>query len=414
MMGNKMILDRRHLLLLAGGAATVLISGRLPRASAAETIRIGAIHPYSGPMANYGDESAKGYELAIDKVNAAGGVLGKRVELIRGDAANAQQGIAAVEQLADQVDLFTGTYTSAVSNAASDAAAQHNKIYWDTEALAQNLTERGLPNFIRSGPDASTFGRGTVETVIKLVVPELKKDPTGVKVWIEHETSIYGTSIADTQEALFKEAGIQVVGRGSHAYDAIDVNDSILRAKNAQPAIWIQTGYVEDGNLLLRTAAEQGFKPPVTVMTGVGSSPETLEAIGAEALEGILVVAYPRTDTRESFAPGVSEFLAAYKKKFNRDPLAPESLTCYAGMQMLLETIEAAGDTSVEKIREAAAKMDKPISSYANGFGLKLDEKFQNTRALTTTVQWQSGNPVTVYPLEAAPEGTKLVPFSKA
>lgn len=408
-----MTTNRREFLVL-GGALIAASQGLVTMAFGADKIRIGAIHPYSGPMANYGDESAKGYELAIDKVNAAGGVLGKQIELIRGDAANAQQGMAAVEQLADQVDLFTGTYISAVSNAASDAANQHQKIYWDTEALAQNLTERGLPNFVRSGPDAATFGRGTVEAVLKMVVPTLKKDAKDVKVWIEHETTIYGTSIADTQEALFKQAGIQVVGRGSHAYDAIDLNDSILRAKNANPDIWVQTGYVEDGNLLLRTAAEQGFKPAVRVMTGVGSSPETLEALGAEALEGMLVVAYPRTDTNESFAPGVGDYLAAYKKKFGREPLAPDGLTCYVGMQMLLETIQAAGDVSVEKIRAAAAKMDKPISSYANGSGLKFDEKFQNTRALSTAVQWQSGQPVTVYPFEAAPTGTKLVPFSKS
>jgi branched-chain amino acid transport system substrate-binding protein len=404
-----MDMTKRGLLALVS-ALTLATLGAAP--TRAEPIRIGAIHPYSGAMAIYGDESAKGYELAIAEVNKAGGVLGRQVELVRGDAANAQQAIAIVDQLAGSVDLFTGTYTSAVSNAASDAAAQHGKIYWETEALATTLTERGLPNFIRSGPNAISFGSGSADAVLKLIAPVLEKDPKDITVWIEHETSIYGTAIADTQEQLLKEAGVQVLGRGSHPYDAIDLTDSVLRAKDVNPDIWIQTGYSEDTNLLLRTARDQGFEPPVILLTGVGASPDTLEAMGADGLQGVLVVAYPQTDISEKYGPGVKAFLEAYRASFNRDPIAPESLTCYVGMQMLLEAIAAAGSTEVEAIRDAAAKMDKPVGSYATGYGVKFDDKFQNTRAAVTVVQWQDGKPVTVYPAEAAPEGASLQKLS--
>src|SRR5438132_1698303 len=83
-------------------------------ALAQQPLRIGAINPYSGPLALYGDELARGYQLALDERNAKGGVLGRKVELLRGDATTAQQGIAAVDQLVtrDNVDLFIGTYVS--------------------------------------------------------------------------------------------------------------------------------------------------------------------------------------------------------------------------------------------------------------------------------------------------------------
>src|SRR5579859_7952090 len=134
--------------LLVAAVATTVGAGAV---AAQEPIRIGAINPYSGPVALYGDEVSRGYQLAIDEANAKGGVLGRKLELLRGDASNPQQGIAAVEKLAnqDKTDFFTGTYISAVSNAASDAALRYSKIYWDTNALAAELTERGLPNFIR-------------------------------------------------------------------------------------------------------------------------------------------------------------------------------------------------------------------------------------------------------------------------
>ena len=80
----------------------------LPLAAfAADPIKMGAVNSYSGPMAPYGIEVARGHELAVDQLNAAGGVLGRKIEMIRGDATTPQQGIATVEQLVnkDKVDL---------------------------------------------------------------------------------------------------------------------------------------------------------------------------------------------------------------------------------------------------------------------------------------------------------------------
>src|ERR1017187_6727678 len=81
----------------------------------AEPLRIGAINPYSGPMTLYGDEVARGYQLAIDEANAKGGVVGRKIELLRGDAGSPPQGIAAVEKMAGEgkVEVFVGTYIRA-------------------------------------------------------------------------------------------------------------------------------------------------------------------------------------------------------------------------------------------------------------------------------------------------------------
>ena len=379
-------------------------------AAAQEPLRIGAINPYSGPLALYGDEVARGYQLAVDEKNAKGGVLGRKVELVRGDAGNPQQGIAAVDQLVtrDKVDVFIGTYISAVSNAASDAALRHNKLYWDTNAVAAELTERKLPNFIRVGPNASNFADMSVRAILEMIAPALNKKPSDVSVWIEHEDSIYGKSIGDIQEKLLKEKGVKVVGHGSHNFKAADLTDVVLRTKRTNPDVWLETGYVPDGNLLLKTAREQGFKSPVILMVGTGDTGETLEAQGAEYLEGVFVVSYPRPDISEKFGPGAGAYLAAYRKAYNREPVAPQGLTAYTGMRILLETIEAAGSTDVEKVRAAAAKMDKPLNTYPSGFGVKFDDKFQNTRAIFTVIQWQSGKQVTVFPPEARAAGVGL------
>jgi branched-chain amino acid transport system substrate-binding protein len=395
---------RKPLLLAALGA---MFAGA---AMAQEPIRIGAINPYSGPVALYGDEVARGYQLAIDEANAKGGVIGRKIELVRGDATNPQQGIAAVEKLAsEKVDIFTGTYVSAVSNAASDAAMRYSKIYWDTNALAADLTARGLPNFIRSGPYASSFAEVSAQAVRDLLAPALGKPVKGLKVWLESEDSIYGTSIAKLQKELLEKDGVTVVGVGAHNFRAIDLTDSVLRAKNAAPDVWINTGYIPDGNLLMRTMRDQGFKPTAIMVVGTGDTFEVLDALGAEFLEGVVAVAYPRPDQTEGYGPGAAAYLAAYKKKYERDPIAPQGMTAYVGMQMLIEAVAAAGSVDMEKVRAATAKMDKPAKSYATGFGAKFDAQFQNTRAFPTVVQWQGGKIVTVYPKEAAQPNVKLV-----
>ena len=385
-------------------------------ALAQQAIKIGAINPYSGPLALYGTEVTRGYELAVDQANAAGGVLGRKIELLRGDAANPQQGIASVEQLfnKDKVDLFIGTYGSAVSNTASDAALRYNKLYWETASVVQNLTDRGLPNFVRVCPTSDHFAAAAVDTVRNLIAPSLKKDIKDIKVWLEHEDSVHGTSNAKEQKRLFEALGVKVVGVGAHSARSIDLNDAVLRAKQANPDVLIQVGYVPDGNLLLRTAREQGFKPPAMLWVGTGDSPETLEAVGAPSVEGLLVVTFTRPDVSENFGPGAKAFLEAYRAKYKSDPIALQSMAAFVGMQILLEAIKSAGSTDVENVRAAAAKMDKPIGSYATGWGVKFDKNFQNTRAHTTTVQWQSGKPVTVFPKNAITPGITLKSLARS
>jgi branched-chain amino acid transport system substrate-binding protein len=381
----------------------------------AQDLKLGAVNPSSGALALYGDEVTRGYELAADWINGRGGVLGKKVAIVRGNASSPQEGIAAVEQFVarDKVDALIGTYISAVANAASEAALNYDKLYWDTNALAAELTERGLPNYIRSGPYAGAFAQGSVNLITDLVAKSLGKAPKDLKVWIEHEDSIYGTSISKEQERLLKAAGVQVAGVGAHSFRAIDLTDSILRAKNAAPDVWITTGYIPDTNLLLRTARDQGFKPAAMIAVGTGDTYETLDSLGKDSLEGVLVVSYPRYDTNPKFGPGAEDYLKAYRAKYGKDPIAPQSMAAFVGAKILFKALQAAGSAKYDAVRDAAAKLDEPVGTYETGFGVKFNDKMQNTRAMPVGAQWQDGKMVTVFPAEAVPVGAKLVALAR-
>ncbi len=408
-----MTLTRRQFGHMTAGAA--LLAGTRRSFAQANPIKIGAVNPYSGAMAQYGDEVTRCYELAAEWVNGQGGVLGRQIQIVRGNATSAQEGIAAIEQLVgrDKVDILAGTYVTAISNAASESALNYGKLYWETNALARDLTDRGLPNFVRSGPSSNEFASRAVEGALKLVAAKLGKQPKDLKAWVEHEDSAYGTSIATEQQRLLKEAGVPF-GVGSHSARAIDVTDSILRAKNTAPDIWISTAYVVDTNLLLRAARDQGFKPAAMMLCGVGDTRETLEALGKEYLEGILLVSYPRPDISEAYGPGAGAFLKLYRDKLGRDPIAPQGMNAFVGMKMLFEAIKAAGGTDYEKIVKAAAAMDRPLGAYETGYGAKFDAKMQNTRALPVIAQWQGGLVKAVYPTEAAGPGVSVVNLPRA
>jgi branched-chain amino acid transport system substrate-binding protein len=405
-------MNKKRLFTYAAGLG-LLLAG--VAAAAGDDLKIGSVNPSSGGLALYGDEVTRGYELATDWVNGKGGVLGRKVAIIRGNASTPQEGIAAVEQFVsgDKVDALIGTYISAVASAASEAALNDNKLYWDTNALAQELTDRGLPNYIRSGPSANVFASQSAEVITRLVAPAIGKAPKELKVWIEHEDSIYGTSIGKEQERILKAQGVTIVGDGAHSYKSIDLTDSILRAKNAAPDVWIQTGYIPDTNLLLRTARDQGFKPGAMITVGTGDTYETLNALGKDSLEGVLVVSYPRYDMNPKYAPGIEDYLKAYRAKFGKDPIAPQSMAAFVGAKIMFEAIAAAGSTDIDAVRAAAAKIDEPLMTYETGFGVKFDDKMQNTRALPVAAQWQDGKMVTVFPAEATPEGGKLASLAR-
>lgn len=378
-------------------------------ATAQEKLVIGAVIPNTGGMAVLGNDLGNWYEIAVEEQNAKGGILGRQIELVRGDAVNAQEAITAVDRLVGSkgAEIVVGTIASFLSQAASEAALSSNVLYWETGSLAKDLTERGLPNYVRSGPNTVNFAQTAAKGVIDVVAGKLGKAPSDIRVWVEHEDSNYGTSIAEEQQRVLGEAGV-TVERSGHAVKAVDLTDSVLRAKAFNPDVWIISGYVVDTHLLLRTAREQGFKPSVVMLVGLGDSKETVDAIGLDYLQGMLVVTYPRQEANPTFAPGADALSDLYVEKFNQQPAGNSGFGGYVGMQILFKALEAAGSTDFESVIAAAKTLDEPVGTYANGYGVMFDDMMQNTRANAVIYQWQGDKTVVVYPDEARKVGVEL------
>lgn len=374
-------------------------------------LKIGVINPFSGPNAPGGEAIFQGYEIAAQEANEGDGVLGKKVVLVRGDASAPEQGISEVNRLAtsENVDLFAGTYLSGISNTASETALRYGKLYWDTNATAGNLTERGLENFFRSGPMADQFAQVAAEAVSELIPDAVGKEVADLKVCVTHEESIYGTTISERVVEGLKEAGAEVTANVAYPATAPDLGNVILRCQGTNPDVWVETGYIPDINLLLRTAKQQKWNPKARLLIGTGDTRLTLDAVGAETLEGVFVVGYPHFDIKESYAPGSQDFLEAYKSKHGGEPTFPQTMTAYAGMKMLFDALNEAESADPKDVEKVVTAWDKPVGTYATGYGAKFNENHQNVLALPLVVQWQGGEVVTVYPQEAALDESKVL-----
>lgn len=369
-------------------------------------MKVGVIIPLSGTYAEAGQEVKRGYELALEQ---AGGVVGgRKIQLVFGDAFSPEDTISEAERLAtrEKVDIFLGSYATPASQAGSETAARKKLVWVETHAITDSLTKRGLDTYIRVGPTASDFAQTSVKFITEGLASKLGGKPS---VFVEHEDGPYGTSVAETQMASLKSAGLSAT-EGKHKAAATDVTDAVLAAKRSKADIWLITGYGPDGALLLRTAAAQGFKPKATVLVGAGDTKSTFEAVGAKDIAGTYVVAYTSPIVNPEWAPGNEKFYADYKKKFGKDPLGTVANTGNTGMTSFLKLLEASGaKTDVAAMSKAASSVNVPDGGLPNGWGLTLDANRQNTGIRLLGVQWRSDGTVpAVWPADAAKDGQQM------
>lgn len=371
--------------------------------SATKPLKVGVIIPQSGNFAPEGEEVKRGYELALKKF---GGKCDLTLEY--GDAFAPEDATAEVDRLGsrEKVDLLMGSYATATSQAASDAAARLGITYIETHAVTDSLTERGLPNYFRTGARARDFGGASADFIIKGLAP------AGIKsVFIEHEEGPYGTSVSETQVKKLKAAGINVVGNAAHSPGATDVTDSVLAAKRAKPDVWLITSYAGASQLMLKTAAQQNFRPKAIVLTGAGDTRAVFDAVGPKIIKDVFVVAYSSEQVEPAWAPGNAEFYSSYRKTYNSDPLGSVANVGYVGMQSALKLLEASNcDPDSEAVAKAAAGLSEDFGATSMGWGLKFNDGNSNEAIRLLTTQWrETGISPAVFPEEAAPDDQKMV-----
>jgi branched-chain amino acid transport system substrate-binding protein len=373
-------------------------------AAPANELRLGALYPFSGSFTLLGDESFRGLELAAEERNAAGGLLGRPIRLVKGDAMDQAQALAEVRRLIGEARVATvfGTYASPLAFAATQVAELAGMPYFELGAIADPITDRGFRYVFRTCPRASDFARESVNAIPDALCPTLALAPEALKIAILHEDGLYGQSVGGFQEAQIKARGLNQVEKLAYGARSIDLSAMIQRLRGLGADVVLHTGYQNDIVLFYRGLREAGWWPRMVIGAGAGYSlSDTARAIGPD-FDGTMNVAFTPLAVNERVAPGAAAFAELYQRRYGSEPRSGHSLANYVGAQFGFDALQRAGSAEKDKLRAAVLATDIPEGTTANGWGARFDEKGQNQRARPFLQQWQGNRLVTVAPAEAA------------
>lgn len=341
---------RLHTVAAALGLAGAML---LPVAHA-QNIKIAMVIPATGPVTQYGDMVKEGVTTAVEMANAAGGINGKKIELVPvDDACEPKQGPVAANRVVNaKIGYVVGPVCSGAAIAAVPIYNNEGVVAVTPSATSPALTEGKNFQFI-----FRTIGRDDQQgpAAAKFIADKIKPK----KVAVLHDKQSYGQGIAASVRDDLKKVGVNVVlFEGINAGDS-DYSAVITKLKSAGVDFVYYGGYHPEMGLLLRQSAEQGLKTRIMGPEGVGN-PE-INAIAGPAVEGMLLT----LPADFSANPKNAAIVKAFKDK-KRDPAGAFQLSSYAAAQVLIDSIKAVGDNPA-KVAEHLhkASFETPIGTVA-------------------------------------------------
>jgi branched-chain amino acid transport system substrate-binding protein len=379
-------------------------------AVAQEKVRIGVVLPLSGQFALGGQNVKRGYDLAAEEINKAGGIKalgGAPIELVYADNQGKQEvAIGETERLIqdEKVAAIMGSWHSATTIAGTQAA-ERLKTPWIIEVSSANvILERGFKYTARVNVKASWYGEAPVDFL------DYAKGKLGQKVErvaIMYVDDDWGRASVGkgTKEALQKH-GYEIVAEIAYPSASQDVTSYVNQVKAAKPDAFIVTSFPNDAVLVGRTVEQLGLTVPIVIGVSSGYVIPTFRTNLGPAANRWFVVGGWNPDI-----PGAKPLAEAYKQKYQTD-MNEASALAYQTTLVLKEAMEAAKSTNHDKINDALHRLKvEPgpllIMPYAS---IEFDETGQNPNARELMMQVIDGQLVTVWPEKYA--ATKpLLPF---
>ena len=324
-------------------------------ARAEDTIKIGEINSYSG-LPSFTEPYRKGWKLALDEINAAGGVDGKKLEVIsKDDGGKPADAVTAANELvaSDGVVMLAGTFFSNIGLAVSDFAKQKKILFLAAEPLTDAITmSKGNRYTFRLRP-------GTYEQAAMLV-DEAAKLPA--KKWATIAPNYeYGQSAVAVFKSLLSKArpDIQWVGEQWPPQGKIDAGAVVEAIAKTEPEAILNVCFGPDLVKLVREGNTRGVFKDRAVVSFLTGEPEYLDPLKDETPEGWIVTGYPWAAVT---IPEHAAFLKAYQAKYNDYPRLG-SIVGYSTIKAAAAILAKANSTDTDKLIAAAEglKFDTPF-----------------------------------------------------
>jgi branched-chain amino acid transport system substrate-binding protein len=311
--------------------------------AAADTIKIGFLGGKTGNHAHYGIETLKGMQMAVDKINSAGGLVGKKVEIIEGDhGSNSTEAAAVTQKLATQkVAFIVGDPTTGITKLAAPICQQNKIVLMSAGAVGTGVVEIGDYIFRDTLLDA---------VAAPAVTRYLSEDLKWKKVALVTTT---GLAYSESLTKLFKDAlakyNIEIVAESSIMEKDTNFSAQVTSLKSKQFDGVVFTGYYTEGALFMKEMRKQGLKQ--VMVGGDGLLGKELYEMGEAAVEGSMVYTGFAVDTVN--ATGITkDFIDAYKAKNNGELPDMFSAQGYDAVMMVADAIKAANSADPTVYRE--------------------------------------------------------------
>ncbi|MCW2239819.1 ABC transporter substrate-binding protein [Azospirillum canadense] len=345
----------RRTVLKAGAAAAAfaavpVAAPSILRAQTPAAVKIGILQPVTGALAHDGDLGRLGAEMAINEINAAGGIKslgGAKIEMLFGDARSTPEaGTQEVERMqAEGVSAIVGGFASPICLAASQAAARYDLPYLVDVGVSDQIMTRGLANTFRFSPG---FGKVTQVALDNLTAINDRAGKPAKTVVLVHEDGLFGSGLAKLLQAELPKRGFEILETIAHPTPARDMSNVALRIRSLNPDLVIPSNYYGEFVLLARTMQQQRIKPK-----GVYA------ILGGAASNGRFVKEFPQAaqnviDCNHWHDPKNPKALALRKAVEGQGKSFAYNVSLnYSNLLLLADAIERAGSTDRKKIIEA-------------------------------------------------------------
>ena len=364
-----------------------------------DPIKIGCTLSQSGKYADSGSYYVEAYQMWEEDVNAAGGLLGRSVELIiYDDESSAEKAISLYERLitVDKVDLILGPYTSTIVYPVAQLVERYKMVMLQGGGTAGKIFEAGFKYMFLTLPGFSE--QHAIDFFEYLRTLPAGEIPSKAAI-------IYGdksASIANANgwRALATLMGMQIVVDEKYPPDVMDLSPIISKAKAAGASLLMAGTYYPDAILIARTAAELNYRPKYIILTAGVSSSEYGQDLGSLA-DGIMGTAWWHTTV-----PFSTEWVERYDAKFDRKP-DYHSAGGYSSAQILEQAVKETGSLDNTVLRDY-------IGSHSFDTVIALDMSFDERGAPSHSmivVQWQDGKLEVILPEKA--QTAEIVPYSE-
>ena len=358
----------------------------------AGAVKVGVVLPLTGAEAKFGEIEKRSFDMALEEINAKGGIKGEPLELIvEDDTGRPDVGRSVVEKLItkDKVVMVGGGYSSSVTYAVAGVCQQNKMPFLVNTGAADNITSSGWDYIFRLNPPVSEYA-GAIESMLTEVI----KPKT---VAILHENTLFGTSGAKSFDETCKKLGYKVLLKEGYESGGIDFKPILVKVRQLNPDILYMVSYVMDASLLMKQAKELKLTPKMFIGGAAGFTlPEfakNAEIASDKVVSATLwhqILSYPEA----------MPYFNKYVKKYKQDT-EYHGAEAYAAAYVIADVLKRAKSYSSAHIKEALAATDMmtafgPVKFISYG-------KMKNQNKLSTyVVQWIDGRLELVWPANLA------------